>query len=1034
LAEEISILSFRLLGPVALFKDGKPLEQFRSQKEAALLIYLAHTGKSHPRDFLAELLWEERTISQMRGNLRTVLSRLRQQVDDALVVTRSSVGLAEESRHQVDSVRLLQALINFGPISSPEKATALQCLLEGYPGDFLADFFLSDAPLFDSWATATREEIRTQVIVAFRKLAGYILGGGETTQGIAIARRWLGVDELDEDAHILLIRLLLQQGDRPAAVAHYRAAVHLLRSELDVEPSPALSGLIQPTQPTLFPPARHLRPAPHNLPPTYNPFFGRVRVQQEIHSRLDQPWCRLVTIVGQGGVGKTRLAVTVARNRLEHYADGVWLVELAEIDPADEDLSEAIATEIATAIDLRFSGSAKPTEQLQSHLEHKQTLLVLDNFEHILDGVPIVLDILQRCEGMQILATSREPLRVRAEWVIDLAGLDYPGDNGDETDSEAVELYLARRTQQQRGPISPENLAAARTICRMVQGLPLAIELAAALTRDTSSQAIARQLSHDFDRLTASQRDVPERHSSLHIVFEMSWRTLSPELQARLARLAIFRGGFAPEAAAQIAQASTRHLAALQEKSLLAYQSEAGRYALHPIVRAYAEAKRPPDDPTPGRHAEYFVARLAEHAASLLGAAPQESVAAILPDLDNVRLAWQTALAARVTPHFIPALSTLSSVYQLRGLALEGAEMMQATVRAASEWKGTGVRLATRASLEQARFQNRLGRHRPAIETAQRALTLAETSDDRWAEGMGHILLGESLWRLGEYDTARQKLVHALTLAQSLASNTTGDAGVTLLIGWSHHHLGIIDDIQARYDDALPHLEQACDAWRAIDHAQALSNSLNSIGIVHYHSGDLPEAQAAMEQAVTLCNRIDNRHLQSLLFNNLSLIATEQRDYRGAHHYLQSGLELAITSGNLAGQAEMYDSLGKNYLQLGENELAIKNLEQGVQIAELVGDRRIRANLLLGLANAKQEQGDAIAAESFLLQALTITRQANLQSIEWEATIGLAELLRSTGAKEAGAYAAQAVELARRLSNPHFLARAQAIAAGYTNR
>ncbi len=1027
MAEEISILSFRLLGQVALFKDGKPLEQFRSQKEAALLIYLAHTGESHPRDFLAELLWEDRTISQMRGNLRTVLSRLREQVGDALVVTRSSVGLAEDSRHPVDSVRLLQALINFGPIGSSEKATALQNLLTDYRGDFLADFYLSDAPLFDSWTTTTREEIRTQVIVAFRKLAEYILDGGETTQGIAIARRWLKVDELDEDAHILLIRLLLEQGDRPAAVAHYQAAVHLLRSELDVEPSPSLSGLIQPALPTPSPPARHLRSASHNLPPAYNPFFGRVRVQREIHSRLDQSWCRLVTIVGQGGVGKTRLATDIARDRLDRYSDGAWLVDLAEVESEDEDLAEAIAIEIATAIDLRLSGSARPTEQLLTHLQQKQTLLVLDNFEHILGGIQIVLDILQRCEAVQLLATSREALHIRAEWAIPLLGLDYPDDDREETPSDAVDLFVARHAQQSPGPLSAAEMTAIRTICRRVEGLPLALELAAALTQETPSQEIAAQIENDFDKLTASLRDVPERHRSLHIVFEMSWGRLSADLRTCLAQLAICRGGFAPDAAQQIAQADARHLDALQQKSLLTYSPEADRYTLHSVVRAYAAAKRPAEDPTPHRHAEYYLSLLAAHADPLQRAAPQKSVALLLTDLDNIRLAWQTALAERTAKRLAPALPAISTLYQLRGLAREAEDVMQATASAAAEWGASGLPLAARAGLERARFQNRLGRYRPAIETAQRAVALAERVNDRWADGMGHILWGESLWRLGEYATARQQLTHALALAEGMAPESVQAEDATQIVGWCHHHLGIIDDIQGRYASALDHLQQSCAAWQTIDNAQALSNSLNSVAIVRYHQGDLPAAQQAMEQALAIGEQIDDRHRQANLINNLSMIATEQGNYADAHYYLQQGLNLAVAAGDVYVQGVLYNNLGKNYRLLGDFDAAEEALAQAMQIVEPIGDPMLRATALFYLADTKQARGESKEAESYYRQALEIARRDKLEYIACEILIGLAGLWRATKAAQAREYAAQAIALATKLKNPELLKRAQAI-------
>lgn len=200
------MLSFTLLGQVALYKNGVSSNQLRSQKEAALLIYLAQTGQPNPREFIADLLWDSRSTKQALSNLRTALTRLRKQVDDALVVSRKSLALAPESLQQVDSVILLEKLAEVGQVDSAEKANALRSALDTYHGDFLADFTLPDAPRFDEWATATREHIRRQVIAAYNKLRDYALATNDAEYGIATARCWLQVDALDEAAHTLLIR------------------------------------------------------------------------------------------------------------------------------------------------------------------------------------------------------------------------------------------------------------------------------------------------------------------------------------------------------------------------------------------------------------------------------------------------------------------------------------------------------------------------------------------------------------------------------------------------------------------------------------------------------------------------------------------------------------------------------------------------------------------------------------------------------------------------------------------------------------
>ncbi len=1014
------MLSFTLLGQVTLHKDGLPVEQFRSQKELALLVYLAHTGQAHPRDAVADLLWDGRTTKRVRSNLRTILARLRRQVDEDLLITRQTLALTPERLHRVDSARLLQALTGFGHVDSAQKAASLHQILRTYGGEFLADFYLSDAPQFDEWATMTREQIRRQVVVAHHKLTSYTLETGALDQGIVAARQWVQVDALNEMAHMTLIRLLLQGGNLPEAKAQYAECVRLLRTELDMDPPPELTALVQNA--SISPPIvlNGSPTARHNLPVPYDQFINRGASQKEIHSRLDRSWCRLVTIVGQGGVGKTRLALTVARSRLDRYRDGVWFVELENVDPEDGDLAEAIAVEIASVLDVRLSGTAKPTAQLLDHLAYKEMLLVLDNFDHLIHGVQVILDITKGCDRVQMIVTSREALRVRAEWTIDLAGLRYAANTEESGQSDAVALFVARRSQQRRDPLTADDMDAVRAICQMVEGLPLAIELAAALTRTASIPEVAERLQAGFDGLATSLRDVPERHRSLGVVFESSWQTLTPALQQRLARLSTFAGGFTVQAAQFVASATPQDLTDLYNKSLLSFDDDQDRYVLHPVVNAYAREKLAAGDPAPQNHIRYYLSLLATKRETLQGDQPQLAVAVIGSEIENVRLAWQTGMDPVWVEQLLAALEPLSVYHHLQGLNREAEALMRTVAQSAASWGEAGAGLAIRAGLELARFQNRLGRYRTAIQTLQRALTLDTRHEDAWAEGMGHVWWGESLWRMGDYGPARQKLHHALSVGTAIDS--------PFVVGWSHHQLGIIDDIQSRWDTALDHLRQADDLWRTLNNVRLQAVTLNSLGLVHHHQGDLSTAQDTLDQALALCTQIDYRYLQTFLLNSLSIIAIERDNLSDAQDYLERGLVLVMANGNLTSQADIHVNLGRNHRLLGQWALAVDHLQQGLDLAESIGDVETASIALLNLAAVKQVQGDdRLQAELLYNQALGMARQADLPRTACEALIGMAELLSKADEARARSFSAEAVTLADVLQNPDMIQRATSI-------
>jgi predicted ATPase len=324
----------------------------------------------------------------------------------------------------------------------------------------------------------------------------------------------------------------------------------------------------------------------HNLPAQRTSFIGRADEIADLTALLDDPECSLLTLVGPGGIGKTRLAIEVARQKIDDFRDGVYFVPLAPV--ADV---ENVPLAVLESLSYQFQqGSHGARQDVLSLLSEKHLLLVMDNFEHLLDGAGLITDILNTAPAVKILVTSREALNLQEEWVRTLTGVSYPTDGSLDRleDYCAVQLFLDR-ARRMRGHFSieadPANIA---RICALTEGMPLALELAAGWLNTLTPADIVTEIEHNLDILSTRSRDVAERHRSMRAVFCHSWCLLSPEEKTVFQRLSLFRGGFTREAAAEVASASLDVLAALVAKSLLTL-SATGRYTIHELLRQYAE-------------------------------------------------------------------------------------------------------------------------------------------------------------------------------------------------------------------------------------------------------------------------------------------------------------------------------------------------------------------------------------------------------------------------------------------------------------
>jgi DNA-binding SARP family transcriptional activator len=455
-----AILQLRLLGTPEVTIDQSSMTERLSGKAQAALYYLAVTGQPQSSPVLAGLLWGDVPEAAARANLRRALVDLRQIVGDYLEIERQSVGFTAEANVWADVVDLTTGI---EAASAPVHVERLQQAVELYRGDFLAGFYVRNAPDFESWAAAERERLRELVIQALYTLVDYHIEQSELAQGIASMRRLLALGPWREEAHRQLMMLLAQDGQRSAALAQFETCRQVLEEELGVEPGEETKrlyerirdkDLISATKFGAVEPIAGQDPvvdeAPkHNLPPQPAPLIGRAKELTEINDLLVEPNCRLLTIVGPGGIGKTRLSVEVARQALAQFADGVHFISLASTDSAED-----VIPRIATVVDPETYPTGQTALDFLPQLQRRDPvlLLVLDNLEQLLpDGSAKIEELLTQTRHLNLIVTSRQALNIRWEWRYDLNGLAYPAsDTADALESySAVEMFL-QRVQQTR--------------------------------------------------------------------------------------------------------------------------------------------------------------------------------------------------------------------------------------------------------------------------------------------------------------------------------------------------------------------------------------------------------------------------------------------------------------------------------------------------------------------------------------------------------------------------------------------------------
>jgi predicted ATPase/DNA-binding SARP family transcriptional activator len=905
-------LDIHLLGPCRIKVGGEPVEM---RRKARLLVELLALQKQHRlhHERIVDLLWPDQELESATNNLYKTIHAARRALEPGLISGNDSCYILTRDRQVIlSSPRSLWIDIEIFEKLAAEAVrqtdiAPYEAALRHYGGDLLAE-----DPYLE-WATERRETLRATQQHLLLKLAEYYQEQGQHERSVDIYQGLIASDPLNEDAHRRLMLSYALLGDRRQATRQYQQCRAVLRAELAVEPESATrelserigSGKVQPlkqcgARPEQQPPASSARlPAATNLPHAATSFVGRTKEVGDVKRLLGG--ARLTTLVGPGGIGKTRLATEVAAQVVDDFADGVWLIELAPLT------NQALVPQaVAAVFGLREGAAQELPEMLCGSLRTKHTLLILDNCEHVIGVAAALVDrLLRACEHVRVLATSREALGVAGEALWHVSTLSCPEATAKvptsrATGYESVQLFLERAGLSNPGwRLSEGNVNAVTTLCRRLEGIPLAIELAAARMKVLSVEEIIRRLNDRFRLLTGGGRTTTPRHQTLRATIDWSYSLLPPEEQALWRRLSVFAGGWTLKAAEVICagggierDAVFDLLSRLVDKSLVIVNHEGvnTRYSFLETIRQYgAEMLRAGREGARvrGRHCAWHL-RLAERAAGQFAGARQRFwFDRLEAEHDNLRAALQWSIhETQEAGAGLRLCNALWRFWQARGHSGEGRGWLRAALSLDSHTPSLRAKAFHGASA----LASMQGDFEDARVLLERGLALSREIDDR--QGVAHELqrLGIIAYYTGDYLRAATLQQESLVLCQEL-----GDAhGLARAVGG----LGILALDQGDYEQARLRFEECIGIYRREGHQLGIMGTLNNLGETAYRQGDYDRAEQLLKQSLAMAQELGDKGWIARSTHVLGHVAIDRGHYQQALQFFQKALTILQESGD----------------------------------------------------------------------------------------------------------------------------------------
>jgi predicted ATPase/transcriptional regulator with XRE-family HTH domain len=686
-------------------------------------------------------------------------------------------------------------------------------------------------------------------------------------------------------------------------------------------------------------------------------FVGREVELTEIDVLLDDPACRLLTLVGPGGIGKTRLAMQVAADCAEQFDDGVYFVPLEPLDSP-----EFIVSTIADVLSFRFSPGVDPSQQLLQFLGEKALLLVLDGFEHLLDGVELLTQILQAARDVKLLVTSREVLNLQEEWRYPIHGLQYPETEEAEQPGaySAVQLFLQRAGQVKGNLALADEQAAVVRVCQLVEGMPLALELASTWAKTLPTHEIALEIQRNLDFLSTSLRDIPQRHQSITAVFAQTWGRLTAEERRVFSALSIFSGGFRREAAEAVVGVSMRVLSYLVDKSLLTHEPN-GRYQMHELLRQYAQTRL---ETTPEEairvhdsHSAYYTRFLYNRNNDLNGGRQREACLEIEADIDNIRVAWWWAVEHSRLEAIDQSQHALLVFYAIQSRHLEGMGAFEKAARMLDNGDPHTEILLARVLCSLGGMGSRGGALEKAREALERSWQLYVQHNVLPIPGQGldpRVMLAY----IYLYQGSNINVVEQL-LGEALQDLTMREDRFNLPIAC--FLLAMLARVQGRYEEARQHAQQGYACTVRTGDAFIGAFCLEEWGTLSLLLGDTADAKRRLQASYAI-----------------------REDFRDSR-----------------GRADTLASLGRIALLEADNAEARRCYEQARNISHGLGDHVGLAAALEGMGNSTRAMGHYREARRYFREALQIASDRMLPRIP-SIFVGIGDLFLETGKRAPG--------------------------------